>query len=60
MIQFPAQWSFLLPKASIILVSDQQLDELTDPDKEIDLSLSSAPTSAVAVAAGRFMQLGER
>jgi len=42
-IQFPAQWSFLLPKASIILVSDQQLDELTNPDKEIDLSLSSTP-----------------
>jgi hypothetical protein len=42
-IKFPAQWSFLLPKGSIILVSDQQLDELTDPDKEIDLSLSSTP-----------------
>lgn len=42
-IQFPAQWSFMLPRASIILVSDQQLDELTDPDKEIDLSLSSTP-----------------
>lgn len=42
-IRFPAQWSFLLPKGSIILVSDQQLDELTDPDKEIDLSLSSTP-----------------
>ena len=42
-IQFPAQWSFLLPKGGIILVSDQQLDDLTDPDKEVDLSLSSTP-----------------
>jgi hypothetical protein len=42
-IKFPAQWSFLLPKGSIILVSDQQLDDLTDPDKETDLSLSSTP-----------------
>lgn len=33
----------MLPKGGIILVSDQQLDELTDPDKEIDLSLSSTP-----------------
>jgi len=42
-LTFPAQWQFQLPKGAIILVSDQQLDDLTDPDKEIDLSLSSTP-----------------
>ncbi len=42
-ILFPGQWSFLLPKGGIIVVSDQQFDDLTDPDKEIDFSLSSTP-----------------
>lgn len=42
-IQFPGQWSFLLPKGHIIIVSDQQFDDLTNPDKEIDFSLSSTP-----------------
>ncbi len=32
-----------LPKASIILVSDQQLEDLQDPDREVDLSLSTSP-----------------
>ena len=32
-----------MPKARIILVSDQQLEDLQDPDKEVDLSLSSTP-----------------
>src|SRR5439155_19564336 len=42
-LSFPGPWQFLLPKASIILVSDQQLDDLQDPDKAVDLSLSAAP-----------------
>jgi hypothetical protein len=33
----------MLPKGGIILVSDQQLEDLQDPDKEVDLSMSSAP-----------------
>lgn len=36
-------WQFHLPKGSIILVSDQQLEDLADPDREIDLSLSATP-----------------
>ena len=40
---FPGPWQFLLPKASIILVSDQQLEDLEDPNKPVDLSLSSTP-----------------
>ncbi len=42
-LTFPAQWQFQLPKGAIILVSDQQLEDLTDPDKEVDLSLSATP-----------------
>ncbi len=42
-LAFPGPWQFLLPKSSIILVSDQQLEDLQDPDKPIDLSLSSTP-----------------
>ena len=42
-VRFPGPWQFQLPKGAIILVSDQQLEDLTDPDKELDLSLSSTP-----------------
>jgi hypothetical protein len=42
-LTFPGPWQFLLPKASIILVSDQQLEDLQEPDKPVDLSLSSTP-----------------
>ncbi len=31
------------PKGNLILVSDQQLEDLQDPDKEVDLSLSQTP-----------------
>jgi len=42
-LTFPGPWAFLLPRPSIILVSDQQLEDLQDPDKEIDLSISATP-----------------
>lgn len=42
-IRFPGPWQFQLPRGAIILVSDQQLEDLTDPDKEVDLSLSATP-----------------
>jgi hypothetical protein len=42
-LSFPGPWQFLLPKAAIILVSDQQLEDLQDPDREVDLSMSSTP-----------------
>jgi hypothetical protein len=41
--RFTGPWQFQLPKASIILVSDQQLEDLQDPDKAVDLSLSPEP-----------------
>ncbi|MDO4557457.1 MAG: hypothetical protein Q4C47_00630 [Planctomycetia bacterium] len=42
-LTFPGVWSFGLPRRSIILVSDAQLEQLQDPDAQIDLSLSSTP-----------------
>jgi hypothetical protein len=40
LISFPAQWAFQIPKSAIILVTDQQLEALSDPDRVIDLSLT--------------------
>lgn len=42
-LNFPGPWQFSIPRRSIILISDQQLEDLQDPDKEIDLSLSTTP-----------------
>ena len=42
-LTFPGPWQFALPKSWIILVSDQQLEDLQDPDREVDLSMSSTP-----------------
>ena len=40
-LRYPGPWQFQLPKGQIILVTDEQLDELQDPDKQVDLSLGS-------------------
>lgn len=42
-VGFPGPWQFQFPKGAIILVSDQQLEDLTGPDREVDLSLSRTP-----------------
>jgi hypothetical protein len=42
-LSFPGPWQFSLPKSWIILVSDQQLEDLQEPDREVDLSMSSTP-----------------
>jgi hypothetical protein len=42
-LSFPGPWAFSLPKSWIILVSDQQLEDLQDPEREVDLSVSSTP-----------------
>jgi len=42
-VGYPGPWQFQRPRGSIILVSDQQLVDLQDPDKEVDLSLSDKP-----------------
>lgn len=40
LVAYPGPWSFQIPRAHIILVSDQQLRDLSDPDKVLDLSLT--------------------
>jgi hypothetical protein len=40
LIRYPGPWAFQLPKAHIILVTDQELDDLADPDKVINMSLT--------------------
>jgi len=43
LIAYPGPWAFQIDKRSIILVSDRQLDDLTDPDKPVDLGLTGEP-----------------
>ena len=43
LVSFPGPWAFGLPKTAIILVSDAQLDALTDPDAPVDLGITGTP-----------------
>jgi len=43
LLKFPRQWQFNLPQSAIILTSDQQLDDLQDPDKKINVTLGLQP-----------------
>jgi hypothetical protein len=43
LIAFPGPWSFQLGRPHIILVSDHELELLSDPDKELNLSLGHGP-----------------
>ncbi|HPU97691.1 MAG TPA: hypothetical protein PLO53_07015, partial [Candidatus Hydrogenedentes bacterium] len=40
LISYPPPWSFMIGKPHIILVSDEQLEALSDPDARLDLSLT--------------------
>ncbi|HNR33608.1 MAG TPA: hypothetical protein PKO36_00410 [Candidatus Hydrogenedentes bacterium] len=40
LVSYPGPWSFLLHRAHIILVSDEELEQLSDPDKVLNLSLT--------------------
>ncbi len=42
-IKYTGPWLFQLPKAHIIIVRDEELRILTDPDKEINISLTTEP-----------------
>ncbi|NUM53357.1 MAG: hypothetical protein HUU46_06920 [Candidatus Hydrogenedentes bacterium] len=42
-MSFPGPWAFQLGKSGIIYVEDQQLDDLTDPDKQVDLGITGTP-----------------
>ena len=43
LVAWPGPWSFLLPHATIILVSDQELEALSDPDAVLNLTLGREP-----------------
>lgn len=38
MVSFPGAWAFHLPKSHIILVSDEELVALSNPDAKLDMS----------------------
>lgn len=40
LIAFPGPWEFALPREGVILVRDEQLDELTDPDRKVELGIT--------------------
>jgi hypothetical protein len=43
LVSFPGPWSFQIGRSGAILVSDEQLEDLADPDKKVNLSLSATP-----------------
>jgi hypothetical protein len=43
LVAFPGPWSFQLGKSHIILVSDEELEFLSDPDKQFNMSLGFEP-----------------
>jgi hypothetical protein len=38
LLSFPAQWAFQLPRDHIILVTDEELEALSDPDRVIEMA----------------------
>ncbi len=43
MVAFPGPWAFQIHRSSIILVTDEELEALADPDRAINLSLGRIP-----------------
>lgn len=43
LISYPGPWAFGLPKNHIILVSDQELELISDPDKVINVAMGYKP-----------------
>ena len=43
LLTYPGPWAFTLGRPHIILVRDDQLEGLTDPDRVVDLSLTHTP-----------------
>lgn len=40
---YPGPWAFQIPRSHIILVSDEQVVTLTEPDRELDLGIGGTP-----------------
>lgn len=43
LIDFPGPWGFQIGHQTIILVSDEQLEQLADPDRKVNISLGPTP-----------------
>src|SRR3972149_12216388 len=43
LVAYPGAWAFQIPRGQIILVSDQELIDLADPGKQINLALGRTP-----------------
>lgn len=43
LVNYPGPWAFQIPRSSIILVSDKELEALADPDKKLNLSMGREP-----------------
>lgn len=43
LVSFPGPWAFQIGKSGAILVSDEQLEQLADPDRKVNLSLGPTP-----------------
>jgi hypothetical protein len=46
LVSYPGPWAFEIGKSAIILVSDQELEALADPDRVLNLSLTFDKTEA--------------
>ncbi len=40
LVSYPGPWAFMIPRSGIILVNDEQLEALADPDTPVNLSLT--------------------
>jgi len=61
LVTYPGPWSFQLGKSSVILVADEELEALADPDKPINLSLGKAPrTESLRQVCERARAQGQR
>src|SRR6185503_13110473 len=40
LLTFPGPWAFQIRREAVILVTDEDLEALTDPDRQIDLTLT--------------------
>lgn len=61
LVAFPGPWAFQIGRAHIILVSDQELRDLSDPDKVLDLSLTfDKHTASLRQICERAQAAGQR
>jgi hypothetical protein len=61
LVSYPGPWSFQLGKSGIILVTDEELEALANPDQAINLSLGKEPrTQSLRQVSERAKARGQR